>query len=105
VLVSMRPTGGPVLSAAELDALAARWPGVLVAQYWGDLDRDGVTDRGLPLWPATAPGAGHMGVLPSEVGPDPIVRLQTGGLKVAEVLRRPAAQRTAADLEFLDELG
>jgi hypothetical protein len=105
LLVSMRPTGGPVLSAAELDALAARWPGVLIAQYWGDLDRDGLAARALPVWPGTAPGAGHMGVLPSEVGPDPIVRLQTGGLKVAEVLLRPAGLRTASDLEFLDELG
>jgi hypothetical protein len=38
-----------------------------------------------------------MGVLPSAVGPDPIVRLQTGGLKVAEVLLRPADRRTARD--------
>ncbi|MFF0373989.1 hypothetical protein [Actinoplanes missouriensis] len=104
LLVSMRPTGASVLTAAELDALAARWPDTLVAQYWGDLDRDGLAARGLPVWPETAPGAGHMGVLPSAVGPDPIVRLQTGGLKVAEVLLRPAADRTEEDLEFVDEL-
>ncbi|MBG0563918.1 hypothetical protein [Actinoplanes aureus] len=104
LLVSMRPTGAPVLGGAEMDELAARWPGCLVGQYWGDLDRDGLAGRGLPVWPASAPGAGHMGVLPSAVGPDPIVRLQTGGLKVAEVLLRPAAERTAADLGFVDEL-
>jgi hypothetical protein len=104
LVVSMRPTGGPVLTPAELDALAARWPGCLVGQYWGDLDRAALAERGLPVSPATEPGAGHMGVLPSAVGPDPIVRLQTGGLKVAEVLLRPAAERTADDLEFVDEL-
>ncbi|MFI5896552.1 hypothetical protein ACIA5D_41275 [Actinoplanes sp. NPDC051513] len=104
LVVSMRPTGGPVLTPAELDALAARWPGCLVGQYWGDLDRDGLAARGLPVSPAAEPGAGHMGVLPSAVGPDPIVRLQTGGLKVAEVLLRPAAERTAEDREFVDEL-
>jgi hypothetical protein len=105
LVVSMRPTGGPVIGPAGLDALAARWPEVLIAQYWGDLDRDGLAARGLTVWPENPPGAGHMGVLPSAVGPDPIVRLQTGGLKVAEVLLRPAADRTPADLEFVDELG
>jgi hypothetical protein len=104
LLVAVRPTGGPVLDPAEMDALAGRWPGCLVAQYWGDLDRTGLAERRLPVWPDAAPGAGHMGVLPSAVGPDPIVRLQTGGLKVAEVLLRPVAQRTAPDLEFVDEL-
>ena len=44
-------------------------------------------------------------MLPSAVGPDPIVRLQTGGLKVAQVLLKPAGERTPADLEFVDELG
>lgn len=105
LLVALRPTGGPVLGPAEVAALAARWPGCLVAQYWGDLDRAGLATHRLPVWPAVAPGAGHMGVLPSAVGPDPIVRLQTGGLKVAEVLLRPVARRTARDLEFVDELG
>ena len=39
-----------------------------------------------------------MGVLPSAVGPEPIVRLQAGGLKVAEVLRHDAGTWT-------DEIG
>jgi hypothetical protein len=105
LVVSMRPTGAPVLDRAELGALATHWPDCLVAQYWGDLDRDGLAAHRLPVWPVAAPAAGHMGVLPSAVGPDPIVRLQTGGLKVAEVLLRPAGRRTAQDLEFVDELG
>ncbi|BBH68038.1 hypothetical protein ACTI_47230 [Actinoplanes sp. OR16] len=104
LLVAVRPTGASVLTADELDALAARWPDTLVAQYWGDLDRDGLAARGVRVWPENAPGAGHMGVLPSAVGPDPIVRLQAGGLKVAEVLLRPAADRTEEDREFVDEL-
>jgi hypothetical protein len=45
-----------------------------------------------------------MGVLPSDVGPEPIVRLQCGGLKVGQVLRLPPIMRTAADREFLDEV-
>ena len=34
--------------------------------------------------PATAPGPGHMGILLNALGPEPIVRLQAGGLKAAE---------------------
>jgi hypothetical protein len=45
-----------------------------------------------------------MAILPSGVGPEPIVRLQAGGLKVAEVLRRPPGERTPEDEEFLDVL-
>jgi hypothetical protein len=43
-----------------------------------------------------------MGVLPSAVGPEPIVRLQTGGLKVASMLRRPEHTWSASDREFVD---
>jgi hypothetical protein len=45
-----------------------------------------------------------MAVLPSDIGPEPVVRLQAGGLKVATVLRKPPHQRTTTDLEYLDEL-
>ena len=33
-----------------------------------------------------------MGILPSDVGPEPIVRLQAGGLKAAEILSRDPSQ-------------
>ncbi len=101
-LVALRPRGTPVIGSDEMAALASRWPGCPVVQYWGDLDRDGLAAHGLPVWPPSAPGAGHMGVLPSAVGPEPIVRLQAGGLKVAQVLR--AAAPTPEDREFVDEL-
>jgi len=45
-----------------------------------------------------------MGVLPSDVGPEPVVRLQCGGLKVGEALLRSAAGDLGADKEFLDVL-
>jgi len=44
------------------------------------------------------------GVLPSAVGPEPIVRLQTGGLKVASVLRMDESDRSPADVEYLDDV-
>jgi hypothetical protein len=104
LVVALRPTGAPVLASAALSTLAARWPGCLVAQYWGDLDRSALASLDVAVWPESAPALGHMGVLPSAVGPDPIVRLQAGGLKVAEVLLKSAQARTPQDWEFVDEL-
>jgi hypothetical protein len=104
VLVALQPGPAPVLGAREAATIAARWPGAVVAQYWGDMDRAALAAAGVPCWPTEPPAPGHMAILPSGVGPEPIVRLQAGGLKVAEVLRRRSCQRAAADKEFLDDL-
>lgn len=104
LVIAMRPNGGSILSAEDVDAIAARWPDVVITQFWGDVDRGLLAAAALPCWPATAPGTGHMGVLPSRVGPEPIVRLQAGGLKVAQVLLLPGASRRPDDLAYLDPL-
>jgi hypothetical protein len=104
VLVALRPGTEPCIGAHEARAIARRWPGAIVAQFWGDIDRNALADAGVLIWPLLTPAPGHMGVLPSDIGPEPVVRLQAGGLKVAEVLRKPARLRTAEDREFLDEL-
>lgn len=88
VLVALRPGECPVLAAAELQVVAGRMPGAVVAQFWGDVDRTAARIAGVPVWPATEPAPGHMGVLPSDLGPEPVVRLQAGGLKVGELLTR-----------------
>jgi hypothetical protein len=88
ILVAMRPLAIPRVGAPEAELIAVRWPGAVVAQFWGDLDRAALAEADVSLWPPQAPPQGHMGILPSAVGPDPIVRLQVGGLKVAEVLLR-----------------
>jgi hypothetical protein len=88
LLVALRPRPEPVLSAAEADTIAAEWPGAVVAQFWGDLDRPSLRAADVPFWPVDAPTPGHMGLLPSDIGPEPVVRLQAGGLKVGEVLWR-----------------
>ncbi|HEV8527740.1 MAG TPA: hypothetical protein VGS60_09350 [Actinomycetes bacterium] len=106
VLVALRPRGNPVVDASAAQLLARRWPEAIVAQYWGDIDRSALAAAGLPYWPpeAEAPRPGHMAVLPSAVGPEPIVRLQAGGLRVAQVLLAPEEARAPIDLEYLDEL-
>lgn len=104
VVVALTPRARPVLSDADLAHIARSWPATLLAQFWGDLDREACELAGVPVWPPTPPVAGHMAVLPSRVGPEPIVRLQAGGLKVAQVLLKPPATRSPADLEYLDML-
>lgn len=104
VVVALKPRGVAVLDRDELAVLSQRAPGVIVAQFWGDVARDGCESLDLPIVPADDPGAGHMGVLPSAVGPEPIVRLQAGGLKVASVLSMPESDRSPADLEYLDDV-
>jgi hypothetical protein len=73
-------------------------------QYWGDLDRKSLTAAEVPVWPPQAPPAGHMGVLPSAIGPDPIVRLQAGGLKVGELLARGLDCLSSDDLTLIQSM-
>lgn len=90
VVVSLTPrwSGESVLTRDETFELGRRWPGAVVAQVWGDLDRETLAQQDIRVWPERAPGHGHMAILLSDIGPDSVVRLQSGGLKVGEVLWR-----------------
>jgi hypothetical protein len=104
VLVALHPRKEPVIGKAQAALIARRWPGAVLAQYWGDVDREALVTAGVPVVPEREPGRGHMGILPSGVGPESIVRLQSGGLKVGEVLSRFARSGDRTDWEFVDEL-
>jgi hypothetical protein len=101
VVVALRPRAGPVLGPSDGEILAELAPGAVVVQYWGDLDRDSLGAAGVPVWPEMAPRPGHMAILPSAVGPEPIVRLQAAGLKVGEVLCKEERRRTPTDLAYV----
>ena len=101
VIVALRPAAQPLPSAADAARLAERAPGAVLVQFWGDVDRDALSAAAVPVWPEAPPAPGHMAILPSAVGPEPIVRLQAGGLKVGEVLcDSPGLRRR--DLDYLD---
>jgi hypothetical protein len=104
VLVALRPGEEPVIDKAQAMLIARRWPGAVLAQHWGDVDREALADAGVPLWPEREPGRGHMGILPSGVGPESIVRLQSGGLKVGEVLLKSGGSGDRTGWEFVNEL-
>ena len=84
--------------------IAAHSPGVMLLQYFGDIDRDLAAAAGLMVWPAEAPAPGHMGVLPSAIGPEAIVRLQSGGLKAGEVLYRRSYEANPAAAQFIQPM-
>jgi hypothetical protein len=104
LLLAVNPHQSPPLGFPEANQLADRWPGTVLAQFWGDVDRDEFGRASVPCWPIPGPAAGHMGILPSAVGAEPVVRLQAGGLKVAEVLIRAQSLCGSADWDYVDEL-
>ena len=89
VVVALDPERNSALGAADLARLAEVAPGGVLAQFWGDIAPEARGDSApLRIWPPRAPGKGHMGILLSALGHDPIVRLQAGGLRAAEIVRR-----------------
>jgi hypothetical protein len=104
IVVALKPGDGPVLTAADAGLLGRYAPGTAVVQYWGDMDRKALADAHIPVWPPQEPAAGHMAVLLSAIGPEPIVRLQAGGLKVGEVLSRGPGRATAQELALVQLL-
>jgi hypothetical protein len=99
VVVALRPHSRPVLRASDVRLLAELAPGAVVTQFWGDLPRNTLAAARVPVWPEVPPPPGHMGILPSAVGPEPVVRLQAAGLKVGEVLCQD--EPSPADLEYV----
>lgn len=77
----------PVASYGTLDISSMSLPKdvPVCCQVWGDLDRTYFKTKWVP---EKEPEPGHMGLILSSLGVEPIVRLQSGGLKVAEIVAR-----------------
>jgi len=58
-----------------------------VLRYCGDVPSEALDRESVRYFPANV-HSGHMGILPSAIGNDPIIRLQAGGLKAGELLMR-----------------
>jgi hypothetical protein len=98
VLLATRPFEGHNFTEADAKLLSHEAPGAVLVQFWGDADYPALTAAGVPVWPEEQSRAGHMGVLPSTLGPEPVVLLQAGGLKVGQVLARGISNATPDDL-------
>ena len=69
----------------------------LVLRYAGDIDTDSFDRNKVRYFPEHV-HSGHMGILPSAIGNDPIIRLQSGGLKVGELLTRKETKHKGISL-------
>ena len=65
--------------------IKAEFTDPFILRYAGDVDTKALDGEGIRYFPANV-HSGHMGILPSAVGYDPIIRLQAGGLKAGEAL-------------------
>lgn len=98
VVIAVTPQAGCGVGPAQIDHIAACIPPeATVVQFWGDIDREAAKEAGLSIWPIVGPAPGHMAILLSNLGPEPIIRLQAGGLRAAELVRR-AGTGTGSDL-------
>ena len=69
----------------EVSELKKQMKDPLILRYAGDVDTTALDEAGIRYFPAQV-HSGHMGILPSAIGNDPIIRLQAGGLKAGELL-------------------
>lgn len=104
IVVALHPRSKPILSTTDAAMIAKHWAGAIIAQYWGDIDRSILHSHNISIHPPLEPRPGHMGILPSDIGPEPIVRLQAGGLKAVEVIWRRLPQSDQAMMEFVQLL-
>jgi hypothetical protein len=70
-----------------------------ILRYAGDLDEVVLQNQGIRFFPRYV-HSGHMGILPSAIGYDPIIRLQSGGLKCGECLL--SGQQSYKNLKIME---
>ena len=69
----------------NIDQIKSAIKDPLILRYCGDIEETYLTGKNMRFFPSHVP-SGHMGVLPSAIGYDPIIRLQSGGLKAGELM-------------------
>ena len=72
-------------SEIEADKLLTEFNEPFVLRFAGDIDTEALTAADIPFYPEEVK-KGHMGILPSDIGFDPVIKLQSGGLKAAQLM-------------------
>lgn len=85
VVVSSYPDPDPVFSDTSPNS-ARHAAGAVVLQLTGRLARKKLKEAGATMIPENPPAFGHMAWTLAELGPDPVIKLHAGGLKVGELL-------------------
>ena len=61
---------------------------ITVIHICGNVDQNTLIKNGIRCWPRRFAGAGYMSVTTDYIGPKPLIRLHTAGLKVGEAMAR-----------------
>jgi hypothetical protein len=85
----------------QIDDIKQKVNNPVILRFAGDINTDDCDKKGLQYYPTNVK-SGHMGVLPSDIGFDSIIRLQTGGLKVGELLFKN--QESVNNIPLLQQL-
>jgi hypothetical protein len=72
-------------STIKVQEIRSKLADPFLLRFAGDVDESFLQKKGIRLFPEHV-HSGHMGILPSAIGYDPIIRLQSAGLKVGELL-------------------
>jgi hypothetical protein len=72
-------------SPVRIDQIQSQLTDPFILRYAGDLDETVLKKKAVRFFPLQVQ-SGHMGILPSAIGFDPIIRLQSGGLKAGEAM-------------------
>lgn len=104
IIIALKPQDNYVLSELEVKIISQKFSDCIVVQFWGDLDRDLFYKLNILIYPTQTVKKGHMGILPSEIGPEPIIRLQTAGLKTGSVLLKRNYLIPETSLSYIQEI-
>ncbi len=74
-------------TAVSIQQIQSQLSDPYILRFAGDLDESLLSKKRVRIFPSHV-HSGHMGILPSAIGNDPIIRLQAGGLKVGELLSK-----------------
>ena len=72
-------------SVIPVEKIMSEFSNPYVLRFAGNIDTVECDKKGLMYFPQKV-HSGHMGVLPSDIGFDPVIRLQAGGLKAGELM-------------------
>jgi len=73
------------VSEITIKTIKSKFSSPLILRFMGDIDTNDLDHADISYYPSYV-NSGHMGILPSDIGYDPVIRLQTAGLKVGQLL-------------------
>lgn len=89
-------------SKSEVTEFISRIRTASVVHLWGDIEYETLKRSNIVFVPPEPVREGHQGLSMGSIGPEPVIRLVVGGLKVGEALSR--GSQDPFDLEFCQKI-